>query len=64
LTVRSAQDFDAFYADRLFEPEVTDDLLLLSFDGKGARCGMRIYGRRPRLVPKLIRVETKGFFTR
>ncbi|HEX3480587.1 MAG TPA: ISKra4 family transposase [Kofleriaceae bacterium] len=35
LTVRSAQDFDAFYSDRLCEPEVTDDLLVLSFDGKG-----------------------------
>jgi hypothetical protein len=35
LTVRAAQDFDAFYADRLCEPEVTDDLLVLSFDGKG-----------------------------
>lgn len=35
LTVRSAQDFDAYYGDRLLEPEVTDDLLVLSFDGKG-----------------------------
>jgi hypothetical protein len=35
LTVRAAQDFDAFYSDRLCEPEVTDDLLVLSFDGKG-----------------------------
>jgi hypothetical protein len=35
LTVRAAQDFDAFYASRLCEPEVTDDLLVLSFDGKG-----------------------------
>lgn len=35
LTVRAAQDFDAFYADRLCEPEVTNDLLVLSFDGKG-----------------------------
>jgi len=35
LTVRSAQDFDAFYSDRLCEPEVTDDLLVLSFDGQG-----------------------------
>lgn len=35
LTVRAARDFDAFYADRLCEPEVTDDLLVLSFDGKG-----------------------------
>ena len=25
LTVRAAQDFDAFYANRLFEPENTDD---------------------------------------
>lgn len=35
LTVRAAQDFDAFYADRLYEPELTNDLLVLSFDGKG-----------------------------
>jgi len=35
LTVRSAQDFDAFYAARAVEPEVTTDLLILSFDGKG-----------------------------
>jgi hypothetical protein len=35
LTVRAAQDFDAFYADRLLEPEATDALLVLSFDGKG-----------------------------
>jgi hypothetical protein len=35
LAVRSAQDFDAFYADRVCEPEVTGDLLILSFDGKG-----------------------------
>ncbi|HEX5076057.1 MAG TPA: ISKra4 family transposase [Gemmatimonadaceae bacterium] len=35
LTVRAAQDFDAFYATRLCEPEITDDLLVLSFDGKG-----------------------------
>jgi hypothetical protein len=35
LAVRAAQDFDAFYADRLCRPEITDDLLVLSFDGKG-----------------------------
>ena len=35
LTERAAQDFDAFYRDRLREPEETDDLLILSFDGKG-----------------------------
>jgi hypothetical protein len=35
LTARAAQDFDAFYADRLREPEATDALLILSFDGKG-----------------------------
>lgn len=35
LAVRAAQDFDAFYADRLQEPETTDALLVLSFDGKG-----------------------------
>lgn len=33
--MRAAQDFDAFYADRLREPEVTDNLVVLSFDGKG-----------------------------
>src|SRR5215470_5149172 len=35
LAVRSARDFDAFYAARLREPEATTDLLVLSFDGKG-----------------------------
>jgi hypothetical protein len=35
LTERSAQDFDEFYAARLRDPEATDDLLVLSFDGKG-----------------------------
>ena len=35
LTVRAAQDFDAFYRDRLREAEETDHLLVLSFDGKG-----------------------------
>jgi hypothetical protein len=35
LAVRAAQDFDAFYRDRLCEPEETEDLLVLSFDGKG-----------------------------
>lgn len=35
LAVRAARDFDAFYQDRLLEPEVTDDLLVMSFDGKG-----------------------------
>ena len=35
LAVRSAQDFDAFYGDRLCEAEPTTDLLNLSFDGKG-----------------------------
>ena len=35
LTVRAAQDFDAFYDSRLREPEATGDLLVLSFDGKG-----------------------------
>lgn len=35
LAVRAAQDFDAFYRDRLREPEQSDDLLVLSFDGKG-----------------------------
>lgn len=35
LAVRAAQDFDAFYADRLREAEASGDLLILSFDGKG-----------------------------
>lgn len=35
LTERAAQDFDAFYQERLREAEETDDLLVLSFDGKG-----------------------------
>ena len=35
LAVRSAQDFDEFYAARLRESEATNDLLVLSFDGKG-----------------------------
>lgn len=35
LAVRAARDFDAFYRERPCTPEVTDDLLILSFDGKG-----------------------------
>jgi hypothetical protein len=35
LVVRSAQDFDLFYRDRLREAEETDHLMVLSFDGKG-----------------------------
>lgn len=35
LAVRAARDFDAFYRDRLREPEETEDLLVMSFDGKG-----------------------------
>lgn len=35
LTERAAQDFDAFYQERLREAEETDHLLVLSFDGKG-----------------------------
>lgn len=35
LTQRAAQDFDAFYAERSIAAEVTDDLLVLSFDDKG-----------------------------
>lgn len=35
LAVRAAQDFDAFYRDRLCEVEETDHLMVLSFDGKG-----------------------------
>jgi len=49
LAVRAAQDFDAFYADRLCESEATDDLLILSFDGKGIamrRADLRAATRR------------------
>lgn len=35
LAVRAAQDFDAFYAERALAAEETNDLLVLSFDGKG-----------------------------
>ena len=35
LAVRASVDFDAFYRDRLREPEDGDALLVLSFDGKG-----------------------------
>jgi hypothetical protein len=35
LAIRAAQDFDAFYRDRLCPPEDTDHLLILSFDAKG-----------------------------
>ena len=35
LAERAARDFDAFYRDRLCAPEESDQLLILSFDGKG-----------------------------
>lgn len=35
LAVRATQDFEEFYRARLREPEVTDHLMILSFDGKG-----------------------------
>lgn len=35
LVVRAARDFDEFYAQREREPEDTDDLLVISTDGKG-----------------------------
>jgi hypothetical protein len=35
LAARAAQDFEAFYATREVVAEETDDLLVLSFDGKG-----------------------------
>jgi hypothetical protein len=35
LTIRAAQDFDAFYAARLREPEAGTELVVLSFDDKG-----------------------------
>lgn len=37
LAVRAAQDFDAFYATRKREREVTSKLLVISTDGKGIR---------------------------
>ena len=44
LAVRAARDFDGFYRDRLCAPEVTNDLLVMSFDGKGI--AMRFEGLR------------------
>jgi hypothetical protein len=35
LAIRAAQDFEAFYATRTVEAEDTEDLLVLTFDGKG-----------------------------
>jgi hypothetical protein len=35
LAVRATGDFDDFYRSRLREPEESDQLLVLSFDGKG-----------------------------
>jgi hypothetical protein len=35
LAARAATDFEAFYASRPSTPATTDDLLVLSFDGKG-----------------------------
>ena len=35
LAERAARDFDAFYASRALAAEETEDLLVLSFDGKG-----------------------------
>jgi hypothetical protein len=35
LAIRAAQDFDAFYEQREVEREKTDDLLVISTDGKG-----------------------------
>ncbi len=35
LVIRSAQDFDAFYGNRLCSPEDTAHLVVLSFDAKG-----------------------------
>jgi len=35
LAIRATCDFDDFYRDRLRGPEKSDDLLVLSFDGKG-----------------------------
>ncbi|HEX4353631.1 MAG TPA: ISKra4 family transposase [Polyangiales bacterium] len=35
LAIRAARDFDDFYRDRLRDPEASDHLMILSFDGKG-----------------------------
>lgn len=35
LAIRAARDFEAFYATRTVEGEMTDDLLVLTFDAKG-----------------------------
>jgi hypothetical protein len=35
LAVRAARDFDDFYRNRIREVEATEELLILSFDGKG-----------------------------
>ena len=35
LATRAAQDFDAFYQQCTSEPETSDDLLVMAFDGKG-----------------------------
>jgi len=35
LTVRAAQDFDAFYAGRSLSDTISEDLLIISTDGKG-----------------------------
>jgi hypothetical protein len=61
LTVRAAQDFDAFYADRLCEPERTDALLVLSFDGKGI--AMRHADLRP-ATRKAAEAEPRRLHTR
>jgi hypothetical protein len=45
LVIRAATDFEAFYAHQPLVEEVTEDLLVLSFDGKGIV--MRPEGLRP-----------------
>jgi len=41
LAVRAACDYDEFYRQRVCPPEATDHLLILSFDGKASRYGLR-----------------------
>lgn len=55
--VRAAQDFDLFYRDRLREAEKTDDLMVLSFDGKGI--AMRLEDLREATRKKAVAARAK-----
>ena len=61
LAVRAAQDFDPFYAERPSASEPTDDLLVLSFDGKGI--AMRLEDLRE-ATRKAAEAEPKRLHTR